>query len=165
MNDTAPSPNSARSPNPAPPGVSAAPACRPRVLVVDDAGRIRLALRCCLEAYGYEVEEAGDGREALAAVARFRPDLVLMDLAMPVLDGLSAARGVDSAAVGLHPRVIVLTAHGSVAMAAAARACGVSAFLEKPVLPDELHEVVSRVLADGRTAGGNAVAARHCGAD
>jgi CheY-like chemotaxis protein len=119
-----------------------------RVLIVDDEPRIRLALRCCLEALGYEVEEASDGREALAAIVHFTPDLVLLDLAMPHLDGLSTARLLATVYAPVRPKVVVLTADSSTCMAEAARGYGASAFVEKPILPDALRDVVARVLAE-----------------
>src|SRR5438477_2850716 len=90
------------------------PARRRRVLVADDEARIRLALRTCLESEGYEVDEAADGMEALDVIVRRAPDVMVLDLAMPVLDGLSA---LDRKSVGrglVKPRVIVLTVWGSV---------------------------------------------------
>src|SRR5438067_1362051 len=77
---------SAVAPAASPAGHAARP--KARILVVDDERRIRLAIRVCLEAEGYEVEEAADGREAISAIVHAGPDLVLLDLAMPNLDGM-----------------------------------------------------------------------------
>ena len=125
--------------------VSAAP-WRGRVLIADDEYRIRLALRTCLESEGYEVEEARDGREAVDAVVADAPDVLLLDLAMPVLDGLSALRELAVMAEDRRPRVIVLTAYGSVSAAQMAHELGVVAFLEKPVMPEALRAAVAMAL-------------------
>jgi CheY-like chemotaxis protein len=118
---------------------------RVRVLIVDDEYRIRLALRTCLEAEGYVVEEARDGREAIDAVAVGAPDVMVVDLAMPVLDGLSVLREVASLD-GARPRVIVLTAYGSISAAEMAHDLGAVAFLEKPVMPESLRAAVAMAL-------------------
>ena len=121
---------------------------RQRILIVDDEPRIRLAMRGCLELEGYEVEEAGDGRAGIGAVVSGFPDVVILDLAMPVLDGLSTLRLLASEYAPIRPRVIVLTAFASIAAMEQARACGASAFVEKPVSPESLRAVVKRVLRE-----------------
>jgi CheY-like chemotaxis protein len=123
----------------------ASPPWRRRVLIADDEYRIRLALRTCLEADGYEVQEARDGREAVDAVVSGTPDVLLLDLAMPVLDGLSALRELAERG-GAKPRVIVLTAYGSISAAQMAHELGVVAFLEKPVMPEALRAAVALAL-------------------
>jgi CheY-like chemotaxis protein len=76
------------------------------LLVVDDDPDIRLLLRLELTAEGHTIAEAGDGREALAQIAAGAPDLVLLDIMMPVLDGWEVLRRLDPAA----PPVVVVTA-------------------------------------------------------
>jgi CheY-like chemotaxis protein len=121
---------------------------RKRVLIADDEPRIRLAVRSCLEADGYEVTEAEDGVQALEAIAQAlndnTPDVLLLDLAMPKLDGLSTLRLLSSIYSGVRPRVVVMTAYGSVTASEAAFDLGVSAFLEKPVAPDVLRAAIAR---------------------
>jgi two-component system alkaline phosphatase synthesis response regulator PhoP len=80
------------------------------VLVVDDDPDIRLLLRVELELEGHRITEAGDGAEALAAVTGDRPDLVLLDMMMPVLDGWGFLAAVDRATA---PPVVVITALAS----------------------------------------------------
>jgi CheY-like chemotaxis protein len=121
------------------------PRTRVRILIVDDEYRIRLALRTCLEAEGYVVDEARDGREAIDAVALGAPDVMVVDLAMPVLDGLSVLREV-ACLDGARPRVIVLTAYGSISAAEMAHDLGAVAFLEKPVMPESLRAAVALAL-------------------
>jgi CheY-like chemotaxis protein len=123
---------------------------RARILVADDERRIRLAIRACLEAEGYEVEEAVDGRAAIAAIVHGRPDLLLLDLSMPDLDGAATMRLLSTAYRDLAPPVVVLTAYGSILAAEAAYHEGARAFLEKPLVPETLRAVVAHVLAASR---------------
>lgn len=81
-----------------------------RVLVVDDDADIRLLLRFELAAEGHDVVEAGNGEEALAALAQGGVDLVLLDMMMPVLDGWAVLRAVDPATA---PPIVVITALAS----------------------------------------------------
>lgn len=117
-----------------------------RVLVVDDEANIRLMLRMALKSEGYGVEEAADGREALAAVARLTPDVMILDLSMPLLDGLGVLRELRGLRLPNKPRVIVLTAYGSIATAVQATRLGAVDFLEKPVSPAEVREAVEAAL-------------------
>jgi len=133
-------------------GVDAArhptPARRARVLVADDEPRIRLALRTCLESAGYEVDEAGDGLEALDVIIRRAPDVMILDLAMPNLDGIRALRELEPVHGQFKPRVIVLTAWGSPPAVLQAIGLGASAFMEKPLVPSSLLQAVQGVLSE-----------------
>lgn len=120
---------------------------RARILVADDERRIRLALRSCLEAEGYRVQEAADGVEALDSIIRHAPDLLILDLAMPNLDGMRVLAKLQEVDVQLKPRVIVLTAWGSVPAMLKARDLGAEIFLEKPIDPDTLRRAVTQALA------------------
>lgn len=137
---------------PSPAGVQQ-PVGRARILIVDDERRIRLALRSCLEAEGYEVEEAGDGREAIGSILGRVPDLLVLDLAMPVLDGLSTLKLLSTVYATRRPATIVLTAYGSVSAAEMAFDFGAAAFLEKPVSPEALRAAVAKVLGLKRRGG------------
>ena len=119
-----------------------------RILVVDDERRIRFAIRSCLEAEGYEVFEAADGNEALDVALRVAPDVMILDLAMPNLDGMRTLRELHSVHGQLKPRVIMLTAFASMPAAASAIALGASVFVEKPIVPEALRQVVARVLSE-----------------
>ena len=124
-----------------------------RILVVDDEEDLRAFCEAALATVGHEVTTAGDGVEALAALAQRRYDLVLTDLRMPRLDGEALLRQVRAA----HPdaAVIVLTAYGTVAKAVESMRLGVSDFLEKPVeSPTALREAVARALGRDRLAPG-----------
>jgi DNA-binding response OmpR family regulator len=116
------------------------------ILVVDDESNIRLMLRTSLESEGYAVTEAADGREALDEIHRSTPDLVVLDLNMPRLDGMAVLEQMKHD--GPKPRVIVLTAFGSIATAVKATRLGALDFLEKPVTPSVLREAVRSVLLE-----------------
>ena len=129
------------------PEASAKPA---RILVADDEPRIRLALRTCLESDGYDVLEAADGLEALDAIIHGAPDVMILDLAMPNLDGLRALDAIKGLHGQLKPRVIILTAWGSGPAVLRTMGAGASLFLEKPIVPETLLAAVRSVLAEPR---------------
>jgi len=121
---------------------------QPKILITDDERNIRLMIRTALEAEGYAVEEAADGREALEMIERTSPDMILLDLNMPVLDGMGVLERLrDDGGSAVRPKVIVLTAYGSIPAAVRAQ-LGAVDFVEKPVTPDELREIVRGVLLE-----------------
>lgn len=147
-----------------------------RVVLVDDQPLVRTGIRALLERADdvAVVGEAADGREGVALVRRARPDVVLMDLQMPVLDGIAATRQIvgdpglgsgqldgatsaDGAAPG--PRVVVLTTFDDDANLFAALRAGASGFLLKDASPDELRGAV-RTAAAGDALLSPAVTAR-----
>jgi len=116
----------------------------PRVLVVDDQELVRTGFRLILTTRGVQVVgEAANGAAAVAAVRRLRPDVVLMDIRMPDMDGLEATRQI----VALDPacRVIVLTTFNLDRYVYAALANGASGFLLKDVTPEHLAAAVRLV--------------------
>lgn len=118
-----------------------------KLLVVDDEAGIRMTVRMCLEGAGYTIYEAADGAEALEKAQRYAPNLVLLDLAMPVMDGMSVLADIRNILPHYPIKVIVATAHGSVKTAIEAMRLGASDFLEKPFTPDDLRASVAAVLA------------------
>jgi two-component system response regulator (stage 0 sporulation protein F) len=116
------------------------------ILVTDDESGIRLMLRTALESDGYAVSEAANGREALDAIKTHIPDLIVLDLNMPVLDGMAVLEQMKTLATGARPRVIVLTAYGSIPAAVKATRLGALDFLEKPITPSDLRQAVRSVL-------------------
>lgn len=124
-----------------------------RILVVDDEQSIRVSVRNCLEVDGHFVREAANGREALAGIEQWFPNLLLLDLAMPVLDGMTTLRELRSRMGANMPRVVIMTAHGSVKAAMEAMRLGANDFLEKPLLPEDLRTSVTRVME--KPAAGN----------
>ena len=104
---------------------------RGRVLLADDEALIRMGLRVILHDLGYDVVgEASDGQEAVEKAAALDPDVIIMDIKMPVMDGLEATRRI----MATHPApVIVLTAYGQQSLTEEAADAGVLAYLMKPV--------------------------------
>lgn len=118
---------------------------RRRVLVVDDHEMLRTGLTMALSAAGYSVESAADGRAALAAVSETRPDLVVLDLRMPVMDGYATlARLQADPATADIPVVIATAADDARTDTLAAGAC---AFVTKPIDARQLLREVSLALA------------------
>ena len=119
------------------------------VVIADDHQLLRQALRRALEDAGFKVvSEASDGEEAVRLVALDRPDVVVMDVTMPVLDGIEATRRIH-AATG-DTRVLVLTMHDEDALRVKALRAGAVGFLTKDCAMQEVVETVRRV-ADGDT--------------
>jgi DNA-binding response OmpR family regulator len=118
------------------------------ILIVDDETNIRLMLRTALRTEGYEVTEASNGREALEAVAVRKPDVMILDLSMPEIDGMAVLTALRPMRPSQRPKVIVLTAYGSIPTAVHATRLGALDFLEKPVSPDEVREAVAAAVAE-----------------
>jgi DNA-binding NarL/FixJ family response regulator len=116
-----------------------------RVVVADDQALVRTGFRMILTADGIDVvAEAATGAEAIDAVRRTRPDVVLMDIRMPVLDGLEATRRI-LAADAAGPRILMLTTFDVDEYVYAALAAGASGFLLKDVAPEQLTAAVRLV--------------------
>ncbi len=111
-------------------------AARPRVLVVDDDRAVRESLRRSLEFNGYDVTLAADGAEALAGIGTAQPDVVVMDVMMPRLDGLEATRAMRSAGHDLP--ILVLTARDAVGDRVEGLDAGADDYLTKPFALPEL---------------------------
>ncbi|MDA0644959.1 response regulator transcription factor [Nonomuraea ferruginea] len=118
-----------------------------RVLVADDQALVRAGLKVVLAAEaGLEAAgEAGDGEEAIAAARALRPDVVLLDIQMPNLDGLAAARRILTAAD--PPKVIMMTTFGSDENLYAALRAGVSGFMLKTSPPEQLVAAIRAAAA------------------
>ncbi|MET8788092.1 MULTISPECIES: response regulator transcription factor [unclassified Streptomyces] len=115
----------------------------PRVVIADDQALVRTGFSLILAADGIDVvAEASDGDEAIDAVHRTRPDLVLMDIRMPGTDGLEATRRILSGTAPDLPRVIMLTTFDLDRYVYAALTAGASGFLLKDVTPEHLVAAV-----------------------
>ncbi len=115
---------------------------KPRVLVVDDDKAVRESLRRSLEFNGYDVSMASDGAEALAGIAVANPDVVVMDVMMPRLDGLEATKALRKA--GNDVPIIVLTARDAVGDRVEGLDAGADDYLTKPFA---LQELLARLRA------------------
>ena len=119
----------------------------PRVLLVDDEPRLRAQLGAVLADYGVVIlGEAGTGREGVELACRLRPDVVLMDLRMPELDGIAATRQLSE----LLPStgVVMLSAYEDPALMSEAREAGAYAYLIKGCSVSQLVEVIENATAD-----------------
>ncbi|MFT3766105.1 MAG: response regulator [Minicystis sp.] len=121
----------------------------PLVLVVDDFEDNREMFAEYLELSGFQVAQAGNGRDAISCAFERVPDVVLMDLSLPELDGWEATRILKSNPRTSHVPVIALTGHTLAEHSREAKDAGCDAFLTKPCLPEALVEEVQRQLARG----------------
>jgi len=115
-----------------------------KVLITDDAAFVRARNSRLLSEAGYEIAEASNGEEAVKRYRTFRPDVVLMDITMPVMDGLDALREIrrlDAAA-----RVIMCSALGQQGIVLQAIKAGAVDFVIKPFAPERLLETLKRHL-------------------
>ena len=118
----------------------------PRVVIADDQTLVRGGFRMILGAAGIPVvAEAADGGQAIAAVLKHRPDVVLMDIRMPEMDGLEATRHILASRVGSGCRIIILTTFDLDQYVYAALTAGASGFLLKDVTPEQLVAAVRMV--------------------
>lgn len=129
------------------------PTEKPAVLVVDDNDDIRFMIRYVLEQRGYRVLEAGDGLEAVERAQSFQPDLILMDLSLPGLDGISALSLIRGQAESRDMQVIAVSGHAAAEDIAAARAAGFDDYLTKPIDVDHLEGVLVERLSRKRSVG------------
>lgn len=118
----------------------------PKLLLAEDDEFSRDMLVRRLERHGFEMIAAADGREALLAARQHRPDLILMDLDMPVLDGRGAMRALASDPRTFKIPIIVLTAHAEPEAVAEAAANGCVAYETKPIALRRLLDRIQEVL-------------------
>ena len=118
---------------------------RPRVLIAEDEALIRLDLREMLEEEGYEVVgEAGDGETAVRLAQELRPELVILDVKMPVLDGIAAAERIAGERIA---PVVILTAFSQRDLVERARSAGAMAYLVKPFQKKDLVPTVEMAMS------------------
>ena len=119
---------------------------RPLVLVVDDYQDAREMYAEYLAYSGFRVAEASNGIEALEKAFELRPDVILMDLSLPGMDGWAATRRLKTDERTRRIPVVALTGHALAGASESARQAGCDAFVTKPCLPDELVVQVRRML-------------------
>jgi len=114
-----------------------------RVLVVDDNGDAARSLATLLELHGHQVRTAGDGVQALAAAEEFGPDVVILDIGLPLLDGYEVARRMRRLPSQRHVLLVALTGYGQQDDCAAAEAAGFAHHFVKPADPDALAACIA----------------------
>ncbi|MCM3870752.1 MAG: response regulator [Pyrinomonadaceae bacterium] len=118
-----------------------------RVLLVEDTEDNRLMMRRLLELSGYRVSEAVNGVEAVTVAERETPDLILMDLSLPMVDGLAATRQIRQLPDMAKVPIIAVSAHDTADFHAEALAAGCDAYVTKPVDYTELEDLISDLTA------------------
>jgi CheY-like chemotaxis protein len=121
---------------------------RPLVLVVEDYQDAREMYAAYLAFSGFEVAEAANGVEAIEKTLALKPDIILMDLALPLMDGWEATRRLKEDERTRHIPIVALTGHALVAHAEGAREAGCDSFVTKPCLPDALVAEIQRMLGE-----------------
>jgi CheY-like chemotaxis protein len=121
------------------------------ILVIDDnATNLKLA-RVLLASEGYLVRTAGDAEEALSVLETFTPELVLMDIQLPGMDGLELTRRLKSDAARRHILIVALTAYAMKGDEQKARMAGCDGYITKPIDPDTLPGAIAEYLAAKRS--------------
>jgi len=118
------------------------------VLIVDDEPNILLSLQFLMKKAGYDVRTAKDGEQALAEIARAKPDLVLLDVMMPKLDGFTVSQRIREAPEWNDVRVIMLTARGRDVEREKGLALGADDYITKPFSTKDAIDRVAAVLAN-----------------
>lgn len=116
-----------------------------KILLVDDAAFMRMMIKDALQKNGYtDLYEAADGVEAVSKFNEVKPDLVIMDITMPNMDGLSALKAIKTIDAGAN--VVMCSAMGQEAMVIEAIKLGAKDFIVKPFKPDRILKTVTTVL-------------------
>jgi len=116
-----------------------------RVLTVDDSKTMRDMVSFTLRKAGFDVNEAEDGAKALTVLGAHKFDLIITDLNMPNMDGISLIRNVRSSSHHRGVPILILTTESDGAKKADGKAAGATGWLVKPFSPDKLVELVNRV--------------------
>ena len=120
---------------------------QPLILVVDDYQDAREMYAEYLQFSGFRVAEARNGNEAVAQAFQLKPDLILMDLSLPGMDGWEATRVLKADQRTRHIPIVALTGHALAGASEGARRAGCDSFVTKPCLPDDLVVEVRRMLS------------------
>jgi two-component system, cell cycle response regulator DivK len=125
---------------------------KPCVMVVDDYPDAREMYSEYLEYCGFEVVQAANGMEALQRALETQPDIILMDLSLPVMDGWEATRRLKADKRTERIPVVALTGHALAGISEGAKKAGCDAFVTKPCLPEDLVKEIRRVLDESKAA-------------
>ena len=135
----------------------------PLVRVVEDYQDAREMYAAYLQFSGYRVAEATNGLEAIEQAHSLMPDIILMDLALPKMDGWEATRRLKMDPATRHIPIVALTGHALAGHAEGARQAGCDSFVTKPCLPDALVAEIKRMLAVREHGGGAGKRGRTAG--
>jgi len=124
---------------------------RARVLLVEDTEDNRFMMRRLLEMSGYRVAEATNGAEAVRTAEYERPEIILMDLSLPIIDGLAATRRIRQLPELESIPIIAVSAHDTADFHAEALAAGCDAYVTKPIDYSELEDLITLLLAKSKT--------------
>jgi CheY-like chemotaxis protein len=116
------------------------------ILIVDDFDDTRLLLRTWLQRKGYRVVEAENGNRAIAAAERDRPDLIIMDVEMPELDGLAATRRIRKLENFAGVPIVAVSAYGADQYREHALAAGCNEYVSTPFEPEELERIIRTLI-------------------
>ena len=130
---------------------------RPCVLLVDDYPDAREMYSEYLQYSGFDVIEAGNGIEALEQAVEREPDIILMDLSLPVMDGWEATRRLKADRRTARIPVVALTGHALAGISEGARRAGCDAFVTKPCLPEDLVKEIRKVLEQPSSSTGKKI--------
>ncbi|MGH7459033.1 MAG: response regulator [Longimicrobiaceae bacterium] len=128
------------------------PDAKKTVLLVEDNEDNRMVYRTILEHFGYRVIEAANGREGVRRGREDSPDLILMDISIPLIDGWEATRLLKEEEATSRIPIIALTAHALAADQAKARAAGCDGYLAKPCEPRQVVEEVKKFIGPSEPA-------------
>ena len=120
----------------------------PKVLVIDDEQGIRRLVRAGLTARGYEVIEAASGQEGLLLIEEHRPDLILLDIGLPLMSGWAVLEEIQKRQDSKEVAVVIITSSPDQDIAGQASGLGFTALLEKPFRMAQLYESVQRALGE-----------------
>lgn len=122
-----------------------------KVLIVDDETNIVISLEFLIAQAGYELRVAHNGQEALDQVAAFEPDLILLDVMMPHINGFEVCRRVRENPAWQHTKIIMLTAKGREVEVTKGLALGADAYVTKPFSTKELLAQIRDILGDNES--------------
>ncbi len=117
-----------------------------KILIADDDNEMRESLASLLAHAGYKVIEAADGQEAVEMAAKDLPSLIMLDIHMPKMDGLTACKVIKSNQLTRHIPVVMLTVEGNIAEIQQSIGYGASTYITKPSSKDEILKVVKSIL-------------------
>jgi CheY-like chemotaxis protein len=117
-----------------------------KILIVDDTETMRLFERMLLSGQGYDLDMAENGSEALKKIGEFKPDLVLLDIMMPVMDGIECCRKIKSNEETKQIKVVIVTTKSEYGKVKEAFAAGCDDYVTKPINREELLSKMSELL-------------------